>query len=362
MRLGTRLVALGNILDMEFPDCAPIRAKFFRDDPVIVELRGSLSRGLSMLVARRDPPFHVEADRDDLHTNSGIYPVRKTSGLTRFVTAIQMVGSLLAVPVGIASGYSFYRSNFSPEITCQGLRSGIVAMLDKNVDAATQRILVRRDVEAFEKTCGSVDPDATAAFKTLLSVGKTAAPASTPPAAKAQRVDTVSKEPVRKAEPRSQAPVKQPATAVTSVTAEPVRRDPDISDAQWLDAVRQALLTHKEDVSVPGLQGAKPQPAPIAVARPTPRDPALAQPPTPAPTPIVTPSAAPTLPPAISVAPSPGSVKVTDDHPVPPGSIPDSVPPANADIAKPDEHSRSRIGKWISAIPLLGPVVDNARH
>jgi len=29
---------------------------------------------------------------------------------------------------------------------------------------------------------------------------------------------------------------------------------------------------------------------------------------------------------------------------------------------KPDESGRSRIGKWISAIPLLGPVVDNARH
>ena len=165
-----------------------------------------------MLVARRDPPFHVDA-QDVVRANSGTYPVRKASGLTRFVGVIQMVGSLLAVPVGIASAYSFYRANFSPEITCQSLRSGIVAMLDKSVDAATRRILVRRDVEAFEKACGSVDPDATAAFKTLLSVEKTAAPAATVPTApKAQRVETVPKEPVRKAEPRSQVPAKQPAT------------------------------------------------------------------------------------------------------------------------------------------------------
>jgi hypothetical protein len=45
---------------------------------------------------------------------------------------------------------------------------------------------------------------------------------------------------------------------------------------------------------------------------------------------------------------------------VPPESIPDSSPPADA--AKPNEQNRSRFGKWISAIPLLGNVVDNARH
>ena len=105
----------------------------------------------------------------DRSIRTSIRPLR-ASKLTRFVTAIQLVGSLLAVPIGIASAYSFYRANFSPDTTCQNLRSGIVAMLDKSVDAATRRILVRRDVEAFEKACGTVDPDATAAFKTLLNV------------------------------------------------------------------------------------------------------------------------------------------------------------------------------------------------
>lgn len=306
-----------------------------------------------MLVARRDPPFHVDV-QDAVRANSGTYPVRKASGLTRFVAAIQMVGSLLAVPVGIASAYSFYRSNFSPEITCQGLRSGIVAMLDKSVDAATRRILVRRDVEAFEKACASVDPDATAAFKTLLSVEKTAAPAATAP--KAQRVETVPKEPVRKAEPRSQVPAKQPATAAAPVVAEPARRDPDISDSQWLDAVRQALVAHKEKIPATPPNAVKP--APASAIRPATHDPVL-PPPAAA---VPTPSAAPALPPAISIAAPPAAAQVHDDHPVPPESIPDSVPRASDDVAKPDGHGRSRIGKWISAIPLLGPAVDNARH
>jgi hypothetical protein len=61
------------------------------------------------------------------------------------------------------------------------------------------------------------------------------------------------------------------------------------------------------------------------------------------------------------VAPPPVQ-RADADHPVPPQSIPDPVPVPPADTAKPDEQGRSRIGKWISTIPLLGSVVDNARH
>ncbi|MGC2827661.1 MAG: hypothetical protein WA322_26105, partial [Pseudolabrys sp.] len=218
-----------------------------------------------MLVARRDPPFHVDA-ANVAPAHSSAYPATQASRLTRFVTAIQMVGSLLAVPVGIASAYSFYRANFSPQITCQSLRSGIVAMLDKSVDAATRRILVRRDVETFEKTCAAVDPDATAAFKALLAVEKTAPVAAAPVASKVQHSETASKELVRKAEPRPQVPAKQPLTAAAPVVVESTRRDPGISDAQWLDAVRQALATHKEETPTP--DAAKPQSAPVSAMRP----------------------------------------------------------------------------------------------
>jgi hypothetical protein len=322
--------------------------------------REDIIGGVAMLVARRDPPFHTDAD-DVAPVNLGVYPAAKASTFTRVVAAIQMVGSLLAVPVGIASAYSFYRANFSPEITCQSLRSGIVAMLDKSVDAATRRILVRRDVETFEKTCGAVDPDATAAFKTLLAGEKTAAPAAAVPTVpKVQRSETVTKEPVRKAEPQPQVPAKPPVTAAAPVVLEPARRDPGISDTQWLDAVRQALVTHKEETLVP--DAAKPQSVPVQAMRPVSRDVTVPPAPAAAPAPVLSPSAAPALPPAISIAPPPAAAQANDDHPVPPGSIPDSVPPANVETATPDEHGRSRIGKWISAIPLLGPAVDNARH
>ncbi|MGA7389664.1 MAG: hypothetical protein WBW99_17285, partial [Pseudolabrys sp.] len=228
-----------------------------------------------MLVARRDPPFHVDAD-NVAPAHSSAYPATKAPRLTRFVTVIQMVGSLLAVPVGIASAYSFYRANFSPEITCQSLRSGIVAMLDKSVDAATRRILVRRDVEAFEKTCAAVDPDATAAFKALLAVEKTAPVAAAPVASKVQHSETASKEPARKAEPRPQVPAKQPLTAAAPVVVESTRRDPGISDAQWLDAVRQALATHKEET--PPTDATKPQSAPVPAMRPASHEAVLSPP------------------------------------------------------------------------------------
>src|SRR5262245_32288152 len=342
-----------------------------------------------MLVARRDPPLHVDA-RDAASPHFHGYPAPKASRLARFVTVIQMTGSLLAVPVGIASAYSFYRANFSPETTCQSLRSNIVAMLDKSVDAATRRVLVRRDVEAFERTCGTVDPDATTAFKTLLAVEKATAPAAVVPGAlKVQRNETAAKEPVRKAEPRPQPP-KQPVTATSPQVPEPVRRDAAISDTQWLDAVRQALVTHKEEgrttaTAAPVPDAAKPQPVPAPVVRPASRDSASTPPATaaatpgtaraapattstvpstavPAVTPAPGPSAAPVLPPPISIASPPAAPQTTDNHPVPPESIPDSASPASADADKRDEPARSRIGKWISAIPLLGPVVDNVRH
>ncbi len=316
-----------------------------------------------MLVARRDPPFHVDV-HDPVPANAAIYPPLKASRLARFVTAVQMVGSLLAVPVGIASGYSFYRANFSPETTCQSLRSGIVAMLDKSVDATTRRILVRRDVEAFEKTCGTVDPEATAAFKSLLASEKKTAsvPATAPAVAKSQRTETAApKEPVHRIESRPQAPAKQPAAVPTNVVAEPQRRDPVISDTQWLDAVRQALVTHKEQIRPPP-ETAKPQPIATPAERPTASESVAPAAPAPASTPPVMPSVAPALPPAMSIAPPPAPAEARVEHPVPPETIPDSAPPANADTTRPAEHTRSRIGKWISAIPLLGPAVDNARQ
>jgi hypothetical protein len=71
---------------------------------------------------------------------------------------------------------------------------------------------------------------------------------------------------------------------------------------------------------------------------------------------------APALPAPISIAPPLPAQQADVDHPVPPGAIPDSAPPDKADAAQPDEPSHSRIRKWISEIPLLGPAVENGRQ
>ena len=222
-----------------------------------------------MLVARRDPPFHGDA-RDIAPVNLEANPRSKPPRVARFVTVIQMVGSLLAVPVGIGSAYTFYRANFSPETTCQTLRSGIVAMLDKGVDASTRRILVRRDVETFEKTCAAVDPEATAAFKALLAAEKSPPVAAAASASKAQANDSAPKEVVHKAEPKPQATPKPAATNTQAPAVQNVRRDSSESDTQWLDAVRQALVTHQ-----PGsrpVENSKARSTPQPSARPTQRD------------------------------------------------------------------------------------------
>jgi hypothetical protein len=311
-----------------------------------------------MLVARRDPPFHVDA-QEAAPTHPGAYQTARAPRLARFVTTIQLMGSLLAVPVGIASAYTFYRANFSPEISCQNLRSGIVAILDKSVDAATRRALVRRDIEAFEKVCGTVDPDAAVAFKALLSVNTTAAPAAAAPVApKVQRSEVAPKEAARKSEPKPEAVAKQPSTSGIRSAAEPVRRDPNVSDTQWLDAVRQALLSRAPPRSPGATHGQVGAQAPAA--RPMPAEAASPAPVAVAPAPVVQPRV-PTLPPTIAVTPPAAQQQADVDHPVPPESIPELVPPAEA--AKPDERGgHSRIGKWISEIPLLGPVVENARQ
>src|SRR5262249_43237964 len=116
---------------------------------------GDFSWGSIMLVARRDPPFHMDADNAPPPHESG-HTAAKASGLTRFVTAVQIICSLLAFQIVIAGESSFPRAIFPPETICQTWRSSFVQMLDRGVAAPTRRILVRRDVEDFEKACGAV--------------------------------------------------------------------------------------------------------------------------------------------------------------------------------------------------------------
>jgi hypothetical protein len=335
----------------KFPDCAAFSTQIPRDDFVIEDHTSSASEVFIMLVARRDP-FHPAA-HDAAYSHKANAAGRGAPRLARTVNMLQVVGSLLAIPVGLASAYSIYRANFSVETTCQSLRSDIISMIDKRVDASTRRILARRDVEKFEQSCGAIDPDATAAFKDLLAADKPAAPV-------VRLADAAPAEPVRKADPPPQVIAKLPAAWPRAAAAEPVRRDRGVSDTQWLDAVRQALLTHGAE---PPRANAAPAPvAPAAsslASRPSQRGAvapvyasAVAAP---AQEPIALPIA-PALPFAASVAMRP-ALQADAGHPVPPAAIPD---PAYAAAAEPVEH-RSLIGRWVARVPLLGPVWENGR-
>ena len=294
-----------------------------------------------MLVARRDP----------ISDDGAQHRSQPQARLTRAVGLLQVTGTLLGIPVALVSAYSVYHSNFSTEAVCQGLRTNIVSVLDKSADASTVRALVRRDVAAFEQNCGAVDPDAVAAFKSLLT-----AKAATPPAAKAAPppVKNAASEPVHRPEP-----VKQPAAKPAVAESEPARHGAEVSDANWLAAVRGALVTHDPippraepappaHTAVPAVHAAVPsEPAPSeargAPINLAPSAPELASVP-----------AAPALPPAASVAAAPAP-KVDSSHPVPPGSIPEAAP---ASEATQQAEPRSRWRALLTHVPGFNRVME----
>jgi hypothetical protein len=346
-----------------------------------------------MLVATRDP-FHPGSNEP-----VSAPPPGGGSRLARTMSTLQIIGTVMAIPAAIGSAYSMYRTNFSADATCQSLRANIIQILDKGVDASARHMLVRRDVEAFEQRCGDVDPDAAAAFKTLLAVdSKAKAQAAQPVVA---RTDAKPKPVERKAEPKiepkleakaeskpesktdikaetkiepHQEVAKQPAAKPATVAVAPVQRDPATSDAAWLEAVRGALVAHEpaplvaappvaatpiEPKSEPKLVSAPPvlrpamrdaQPAMVE----SPKVPAVAPEAVIAPQAVTAPEAvtAPALPPPNVIASAPAP-QADDGHPVPPGAIPDAPP---TDIKPPE--NRSRIGALISHIPFVGRALD----
>lgn len=311
-----------------------------------------------MLVAKRDP-FHAGAEDVAVPPRNGAAP-----RFGRAMSALQIVGTLMAIPAAIGSTYSMYRANFTVEATCQSLRANIVAILDKGVDATAQHMLVRRDVEAFEATCGGIDPDATAAFKVLLAGEKKSVPVAAPRLAPIvivapPRADAKPEAVVRKAEPRPAAMPKQSAAATAPDVSEakPTQRDAATSDAMWLAAVRQALVAHaSHPTTVAEPARTTTASAPPAVVSPGSREThTLGEIRTPAPVATVQ-TAAPALPPATSVAIAPAP-QVDVDHPVPPAPIPE--PLANDVGAAPAQApKRSRLGEFVGQIPLVGWALD----
>jgi hypothetical protein len=331
---------------------------------------------------RREPTFHSAAHHDprfggQSESHDGTYPsgaavphaATSATGFTRFVSTLQIAGSLLAVPLGLASGYSIYRANFSPETTCQALRTNIIGMLDKNVDATTRRMLVRRDIEAFEQNCGAVDPDAHAAFKTLLAVPVVTKLAALPKPRvvakpiEAKPVAQVEHKPEQKVASKSESkteakPEAKPVLKAALKAALEEADDRAASDARWLAAVRQALVTKDTE------RAARAAPAQAEPAK-TPR--VILQPAWNVTAPAVVPpeAAARALPiqpqavaqPLAQPMPVPQGRVSDADHPVPPAPIPAIAPVADNDPAG-GEATGSRLGTWIAQIPLVGRVID----
>lgn len=270
-----------------------------------------------MLSARRDPTFdpgthEASPAPQAVHPgHAGSLAALRPSGFARFIAGLQILGTVLGIPLGLASGYSIYRANFSPEANCGSLRGNIISMLDKNADATTLRLLVRRDVASFEKSCAAVDPDAVAAFKTLLAKPQAVA------AAAKELKPVQAKKPVAHATPVERAahasyvePERRVAEKPTSTVVD--RREVRANaDADWLAAVRRALVEHAPVVRAQAAE------APVSL-RPQAAHPMGQLMPAEA-------HGAPPLPPATAVANSPAPHS-DDDHPVPPAPIPNVGP------------------------------------
>src|SRR5581483_4931972 len=127
--------------------------------------------------------------------------------------------------------YSIYHGNFTAEAQCQTLRANIIAMLDKNADPTTLRMLVGRDVVNFESQCAAVDADAVKAFKALLTAKSAPAPVAPMQAAKEppQKSESVQKpaEPVKQVAAPPAPPVK-PA----QIKGAPVKTSPPVEAAK----------------------------------------------------------------------------------------------------------------------------------
>jgi hypothetical protein len=88
--------------------------------------------------------------------------------LDKLVRLTQLAGALLATPVAATGAVSVYRSYFSSDVHCQTLRSTILTTMDKNVPPPAKIVLLRKDVDEFEKNCAKIDPDADAIFRTTM--------------------------------------------------------------------------------------------------------------------------------------------------------------------------------------------------
>jgi hypothetical protein len=178
-----------------------------------------------MLVATRDHEPHAHV------AHPGTAAPRSLA--SRFTSGVQLLGSLVGIPLALIGGYSTYHVTFSPEGKCQSLRAGIVSMLDKKADPTTLRLLIQRDVATFEHDCGAVDADAAAAFKHLLATESAPAVArrvAPPPKIEKAAEATVPQPPVKVEKVEKHEPVKREAVRHETPAKELAAKDVAVKD------------------------------------------------------------------------------------------------------------------------------------
>ena len=313
-----------------------------------------------MLVARRDPPFHA-ARRCRVRGFASLSGRAACHRFIRFTTVMQLLGSLVGGPgrAGqrlFALPRHFFSRGILPKPACRHRRHA--RQKRRRHHAAHAGSPRRRDVRAKLRQGRSRRHHG---IQGVAGNGKDRAPSrrqkrrsAWPPRPFPRRKTEKRCRRSRFAKPsRVRSP---PPSSRLAVVAEPVRRDPAASDAQWVDAVRQALLTHRAEPAQ--IDRTKAPAVPASTLRPAPQE--LALPPS-LPTSVaapigVVPTPAPLAAPAVPAAtmPAPVPVQADAEHPVPPAAIPDA-----ADAVKPDEQGHSRVRRWIAKVPLLGNVVEN---
>jgi hypothetical protein len=94
---------------------------------------------------------------------------------TKLATTVGVCGALLALPAA-AGLFTVHQAKLAAEASCRGLRTSILAALDRNIDAGARWALVHKDVTKFERSCALRDPEAGAVFaamdRTILFTGR----------------------------------------------------------------------------------------------------------------------------------------------------------------------------------------------
>ena len=95
--------------------------------------------------------------------------------LDKHIKFLQFLAALLAIPAGVAGTYAVYSRYVSGGVSCNELRSTIIATMDRNISADAKRTLLKEDVASFDQHCAEKDPEARVVFDAAVAEPKAGA-------------------------------------------------------------------------------------------------------------------------------------------------------------------------------------------